>query len=401
MTSLTAVERAMIGEIDAGEMLSRTLSWATINSGTSNLAGLDRMAEVLRHAFGALPGAVTLHDPDPVERIDAKGEAEAVQYGRHLSVCVRPDAERRVLLTGHMDTVFAADHPFQTCEWIDDNRLRGPGTADMKGGIALMLAGVQAFERSAPDLGYDILITSDEETGSLSSARLIEQMARGKFAALTYEPSLPDGRMARARPGSGNFSAVVTGRAAHAGRNPEEGRNALVAAADLALRLAVLVRPGLTVNPAAIDGGAPNNMVPSLAILRFNMRPGTREDMADASAQLAELTDAVAARHDVAIRVHGGFGRPPKSIGDAEERLFRLVRDAATGLDEALSWADTGGVCDGNNISACGVPVIDTMGAVGGAIHSPNEYLLVDSLARRAALTALVLHRLNLGDTPR
>lgn len=390
----------MIDGIEAEEMLSRTLSWAAINSGTSNLAGLDRMAEILSEAFGTLPGALTLHDPDPVERIDAKGEAKAVRYGRHLSVRVRPDAERRVLLTGHMDTVFAADHPFQTCDWIDGNRLRGPGTADMKGGLALMLAGVRAFERSAPDLGYDILITSDEETGSLSSARLIAELARGKIAALTYEPSLPDGRMARARPGSGNFSAVVTGRSAHAGRNPEEGRNALVAAADLAMRLAGLVRPGLTVNPAAIDGGAPVNMVPSLAILRFNMRPQTSEDMAAALGQIAELTDTVAARHDVAIRVHGGFGRPPKSIGDAEERLFRLVRDAAADLGEALSWADTGGVCDGNNISARGVPVIDTMGAAGGAIHSPDEYLLVDSLARRAALTALVLHRLDKGGIP-
>ena len=322
-----------------------------------------------------------------------------MRYGRHLVVRVRPNAERRVLLSGHMDTVFAADHPFQACDWIDGNRLRGPGTADMKGGIALMLAGVQAFERSEPNLGYDILINSDEETGSLSSARLIDELAHGKIAALTYEPSLPGGRMARARPGSGNFSAVVTGRSAHAGRNPEEGRNALLAAADLALRLAGLARPGLSVNPAAIDGGGPPNMVPWLAVLRFNMRPAAAKDMAAASMAVDELVDTVAARHDVAIRLHGGFGRPPKSVGDAEERLFRLVAAAAADLGEALSWADTGGVCDGNNISASGVPVIDTMGAAGGAIHSPDEYLLVDSLARRAALTALVLHRLDRGET--
>jgi len=401
MSGPTAVERAMIDAIDAGEILARTLSWAAINSGTYNLAGLERMAGLLQDAFGALPGAASLHEAEPVERIDAQGRPEAVRHGRHLVVRVRPNAERRVLLTGHMETVFAADHPFQACEWIDANRLRGPGTADMKGGISLLLAGVQAFERSGPDLGYDILINSDEETGSLSSARLIGQLARGKIAALTYEPSLPDGRMARARPGSGNFSAVVTGRTAHAGRNPEEGRNALVAAADLAMRLAGLARPGLTVNPAAIDGGGPNNMVPSLAILRFNMRPATAEAMTAASSEIAGLADAVARRHDVMIRLHGGFGRPPKPVGDAEERLFRLVADAAADLGEALSWADTGGVCDGNNISACGVPVIDTMGAAGGAIHSPDEYLLVDSLARRAALTALVLHRLDRGEALR
>jgi glutamate carboxypeptidase len=205
--------------------------------------------------------------------------------------------------------------------------------------------------------------------------------------------------MARARPGSGNFAAVVTGRAAHAGRNPRDGRNAVVAAADLALRLARAQQPALSINPAKIDGGGPNNIVPAHAVLRFNLRPRGPKQAADAQALIDRLIGEVAAEHDVAIRLHGGFGRPPKPVTAAAERLFALVAGAAAELDEPLEWRDTGGVCDGNNIAACGTPVIDTMGACGDFIHSPDEYLEVDSLVARARLTALVLRRLDTAGT--
>jgi glutamate carboxypeptidase len=294
-----------------------------------------------------------------------------------------------------MDTVYGADHPFQQCDWLDDETLRGPGTADMKGGLALLLAGLLAFEQTGPALGYDVMINSDEETGSLSSAALIRDLAQGKLAALTYEPALPDGMMARARPGSGNFSATITGRSAHAGRNPQDGRNAIVAAGDLALRLSQAVRPGLTVNPARIDGGGPNNVVPDLAVLRFNMRPSAPELEGEAWAAIGTLVAAVSAQHEVTIEIHGGFARPAKPITSGAERLFALVSGAAADLKLSMNWKDTGGVCDGNNIAACGVPVIDTMGARGGAIHSPDEFLAVSSLVERARLSALVLHRLD------
>ncbi|MEI9852890.1 MAG: hydrolase [Sphingomonas sp.] len=397
---MTPAEQALAERIERGPILERTLDWAGINSGTRNLAGLAAMAQRLADAFSALPGEVRLVDPERVERIGAQGETEPLGHGVHLLLRVRPEAERRVLLTGHMDTVYAADDPFQACDWIDATTLRGPGTADMKGGLALLLEGLAAFESSTPTLGYDVLINSDEETGSLSSGKLIAASAQGKIAALTYEPGLPGGMMARARPGSGNFAAVVRGRSAHAGRNPEAGRNALVAAADLSLRLAGLVRPGLSVNPARIDGGGPNNVVPDLAILHFNIRPRAPEDQADAQRLLDDLVADVALKHDIAIQLHGSFARPPKPITPAAERLFALVAATAQALGDTLDWADTGGVCDGNNIAACGVPVIDTMGACGGAIHSPDEFLLADSLVPRARLTALVLHRLNEGFTP-
>ncbi len=398
--ALAASEASLLEPVAAAPILDRTLAWAAVNSGTGNLPGLAAMAALLAEAFTELPGTIELAEPAPVERIAPDGTAQPVTHGRHLVLRVRPGAARRVLLTGHMDTVFAADHPFQHCDWLDPATVRGPGTADMKGGIALMLAGLAAFEAAGPALGYDVLINSDEETGSLSSAALIRDLAQGKLAALTYEPALPGGIMARARPGSGNFAAVVTGRSAHAGRNPADGRNALVAAGDLALRLAAAARPGLSFNPARIDGGGPNNMVPDRAILHFNVRPRGPAEADAAAGAIEEGIAAVCSRHGVAIHLHGGFGRPPKPVTPASERLFALVAGAAADLGQRLDWQDTGGVCDGNNIAACGVPVIDTMGACGGSIHSPDEFLLVDSLAERARLTALVLHRIDRGATP-
>jgi len=239
------------------------------------------------------------------------------------------------------------------------------------------------------------VLNSDEEVGSLGSAELIASAAQGKRAALTYEPStLPDGTFAGARPGSGNFSFTVVGKSAHAGRNPQEGRNALVAAADLALRLKAGMREGLSVNPAKIDGGGPNNVVPDLAVLRVNLRPSSRADQIVAQKLIDSSVAMVTAGHDVHIHAHGHFARPPKPMTPALEALFGIVKQAGADLDQAVGWQATGGVCDGNNIAACGVPVIDTMGARGGSIHSMEEFLIVDSLAERAALSALTILRL-------
>lgn len=396
MRDLTGAEQDLLAPMERAPILAHTLDWATINSGTGNLDGLAAMASRLADAFAALPGEVRLVDPAPVEKVDSRGQTREVVHGRHLVLSVRPEAERRVILTGHMDTVYPADHPFQTCDWLDANTLHGPGTADMKGGLAIMLAGLAAYERAGPTLGYDVLINSDEETGSLSSAPLIAELAQGKLAALTYEPALPGGQMARARPGSGNYAVVVHGRSAHAGRNPEEGRNAILAASDLALRLAAMRRPGLSVNPAKIEGGAPNNTVPDLAVLHFNMRPATPELAAEAQAYIKAAVAEVSAAHEVHMHIHGHVSRPPKAISEKTEALYGLVSKAAADLGQSMSWKNTGGVCDGNNIAACGVPVLDTMGALGGSIHSPDEYLLADSLDARARLTALVLHRLSI-----
>jgi len=398
MGELTSQERTCVEAASAAPMLTQVENWSAINSGSRNLDGLAHLAAKLTDAFADLPGEVALVEPSAVEAIDAAGRKVEVAHGRNLHLRVRPDAPVQLLLTGHMDTVFAADHPFQALSWKEPGKvLNGPGVADMKGGIAVMLAALKAVEASpsASVLGYEVIINSDEEVGSLGSAALIAEGARGKRAALTYEPSaLADGTLAGARPGSGNFAFTIHGRSAHAGRNPEDGRNALVAAADLAMRLKAAVGPGLKINPAKIDGGSPTNVVPDLAILRVNLRPDTLDDQARAQALIDATVAAVATEHDVRISAHGHFARPPKPMTPEAESLFKLVQQAGADLGQQIGWQSTGGVCDGNNIAACGVPVIDTMGVRGGSIHSMEEFLIVDSLAERAALSALTILRL-------
>ena len=398
MAELSSNERAVVERAGAEPMLDQVLQWTALNSGSRNLAGLERMADLLLDAFAALPGLIRLERPAKVDAVDSSGRTIAIEHGRHLLLTVRPTAPIQLLFTGHMDTVFGADHAFQQTRWLKEGEvLNGPGVADMKGGIAVMLAALKAVEASAhaDRIGYEVVINSDEEVGSPASASLLAQAARGKRAALTYEPAaLPDGTLAGARPGSGNFAILIRGRSAHAGRNPEDGRNALLAAADLALRLDQLKRDGLSVNPSRIEGGSPSNVVPDLAILRVNLRPATAEIQAEARCAIDEAVAAVVSGRDVEIELHGGFGRPPKPLTREAEALFKLVRKAGADLGQTIAWQPSGGVCDGNNIAACGVPVVDTMGVRGGKIHSMEEYLIVESLSERAALSALTVLRL-------
>ncbi|MEH6789380.1 hydrolase [Parasphingorhabdus sp.] len=389
-------EQQTLEQASALPLLPRTIGWAEINSGTTNLDGLQSVAGLLADAFSVLPGDARLVDPDPVEAVRADGSVDRVQRGQHLTVSVRPEAPVRILLTGHMDTVFPADHAFQQISELDSGVLNGPGLADMKGGISVMLGALQLLEQSplASRIGYDVMINSDEEVGSGSSASLIQRLAKGKAAALTYEPALPDGTLAGERGGSGNFSIIFTGKSAHAGRNPDEGRNALIAAADMALQLKALHRDGLSVNPAKIDGGGPNNAVPDHAILRVNFRPKSLADQDEAQQALDRLVAAIAKAHDLGVHCHGRFGRPPKPIDPQARKLFGLVKQCGADLGLDISWRGTGGVCDGNNIAACGIPVVDTMGVRGGAIHSSDEFLITESLVERTQLSALTIMRI-------
>ncbi|MFU7529130.1 hydrolase [Qipengyuania sp. ASV99] len=393
----------ILPNFDSSAMLDQVQQWCAINTGTSNLGGLARQAEQLGAAFSALPGEVHLVDPAPVTAIAADGSEYAKPHGQHLVLKVRPAANRRILLTGHMDTVFPSDHPFQNLRWMEDGVLNGPGVADMKGGIAVMLHALLAFESttSAGSLGYDVLINSDEETGSLASSALIAELAQGKLAALTYEPAaLPDGTLAHARGGTGNYSITFTGKSAHAGRNPQDGRNAIVAAADLILRLKAMEREDITINPARLEGGGPNNVVPDHAVLRFNIRPKSTAAMESFDAALQEVLSVIEREHGVGTHRHGGVTRPPKPVDARAQKLFDLVRQCGAELGQDIRWQPSGGVCDGNNIAACGVPVVDTMGVRGGAIHSADEFLITASLAERAALSARVIQRLSEGAIP-
>jgi glutamate carboxypeptidase len=396
---LGAGDRQMLHDLDGAgtAAIATAVRWCAIPSGSRNLAGLHAMANALVPALAELPGPIERIALPDTEEVTADGEIRPLPNGEALRLRVRPEAPVQVALTGHYDTVYPADTSFRDVVDVPGGRLNGPGIADMKGGIAVLLAALAGWERhpDAARLGYTLLLSPDEETGSLASAPLLAELAAGATVGLTYEPASSDGRMVSARKGSGNFQLVVRGRAAHAGRDFATGRNALAAAARAATALHDLNgrREGVTVNVARIDGGGALNTVPDRAVLRFNAR------LPDAAAQdwlEAALAEVVAETggDGLSASLHGGITRPPKPFGPAQAALFEGAAATAALIGLPLPHGPSGGVCEGNNLHAAGLPGLDTLGVRGGDIHSGREYAETDSFAERIALSALLLAKL-------
>ena len=378
-------------------MVQLTTEWAEINSGSYNRDGLRTMCAALEQAFAPLGGESALLPLAPIEQIDNKGELITIPMTECLSIRKRPEAPFQVLLVGHMDTVYGADHPFQQVT-LNGNEMNGPGVADLKGGLAVMLHALLAFEQCPwrDQLGWQVLLNPDEEIGSIASDQWLKQAADGKNIGLVYEPALADGTLAGARKGSGNFTITVRGRAAHAGRNPEEGRNAIVLAAEITQGLFALndICPGLTINPGKIEGGGALNVVPDLAILRFNIRTKERQDEAVVISKIDNLLNEFRERNGFGIAMHGQFTRSPKPLASAIQPLFDLVLETGHELGMLIPVKPSGGCCDGNNLWKYGLPNVDTLGVCGANIHSTNEIALVDSFVARAQLSALLLTKL-------
>jgi glutamate carboxypeptidase len=404
MSRTSPDETAILNRIHAAQaaMAEQVMVWSAINSGSFHTAGLARMATALTQKLAALPGDVRLVPAMPVRSINESGEESQIRHSDNIHLAVRASAPIQILLTGHMDTVFGARHAFQTPAWRDAKTIHGPGTADMKGGLTVMIAALEALEASpwASRIGYQIVINSDEEVSSLGSAALLENAAKQAHIGLVFEPAMADGTLAGARKGIGNFTVVARGKSAHAGRNPQDGRNAILAVADMLLRAAALAQGGISINAAKIDGGGPTNVVPDLAVGRFEVRTNTHGERASIEGELRRLANMIAAERDIKLELHGRFHRPPKPMDSIQAGLFAAVKACGADLDIPIGWTATGGCCDGNNLAATGLPVVDTLGVRGGEIHSSNEYMIAESLTERAQLVALLLMRLASGAMP-
>ncbi|WP_028303183.1 hydrolase [Oceanospirillum maris] len=383
-------------------MLANTIALSEINSGSLNAAGVNRVGDELIRICEPLGGEVERIKVAPYQSVNNQGVAEEFPLGDAIRIRKRPEAPLQIFFCGHMDTVFAIDHHFQTITWLDDDTLNGPGVADLKGGLMVMLTAIQALERSpfAESIGWEILFNSDEEIGSAASAPLIAEAAQRVNLGLIYEPSFPDGNLAGERKGSGNFSVVIRGRAAHAGREHHLGRNAIRAMSDFIVMLDDLngQRDGVTINPGFIEGGGAVNIVPDLCVSKFNIRLEQPEDEAWCEQQLADILEQINHRDGITIELHGGFTRKPKVLTPANKKLFQLAKECGADLGMQIQWLPTGGCCDGNNLAAAGIPNIDTLGVQGGKIHSADEYVKVASFTKRAKLSALMLMKLATSD---
>lgn len=379
-------------------MLEFTIQLARVNSGSYNVAGIKQIAKLLAPALAELNCQVESVDLPPVMEINNAGTTSEHQLGSMLRCYKRLDAPLQVLLVGHMDTVFTVDHSFQDCREVAANKLNGPGVADMKGGIVIMLEALRAFEQLpfANKLGWEVILTPDEEIGSPSTKPILMQAAQRHTLGLVYEPAMDEqGTLAGQRKGSGDFTLVARGKAAHAGRAFAEGRSAIYALAKLidAINELNQRRPTVTINVGNIQGGGPVNIVPDLCVARLNVRLTDAADETWLAAEFDRLTQVVAKQTGVVITLHGGFHKKPKYITGKTAQLYELVREVGKSLQLTITWQPTGGCCDGNNLSAAGLANVDTMGVRGANIHTSAEFLVIDSLAERARLsTALLAH---------
>ncbi len=373
-------------------MLSRVLDWADINSHSFNTDGLAVMLASLERDFSSLNGEVEKIPLYPIETISPQGLNSTIALGEVLHITKRPEAPLQLLFGGHMDTVYPADSEFQNTQMLDTNTLRGPGVTDMKGGLAVMLTALEALEQSphADQIGYRIIINPDEEIGSPGSTHVFQEHANGCAAAFLFEPAFSDQSLASSRKGSSNYTILVRGKSAHAGRDFFTGKSAIATLSELLVNIHRLNHPEkeTTLNLGYIYGGGPVNIVPDQAMCRLNVRAVTKEEMEITERQLNEMMAELAKKHDVNCRLIKEIQRPPKPFDKETEKLYGDLRTCAQELGYDLQWHPSGGACDGNTLAAMGIPTIDCCGVIGGNIHTHSEFVLIDSLVDKAKWVA-------------
>lgn len=363
--------------LQAAVMAEQLRQLVLCESPSQDPAALHRCAELLAGWGDTAIGR-------PVQRVNGGGSPHL------LWRAPRPG----VLLVGHFDTVWPIGTLDSLPFTIVDGMARGPGVFDMKAGIVQLLTAVELL---ADRSGVGVLLTSDEETGSATSRELIEQEARWAGAVLVCEPSADGGAVKIARKGIAEYRITVTGRAAHAGLEPERGVNAAIELAHQILAVAALASPddGTSVTPTVVAAGTTTNTVPESAVLRVDARSWDRRELERVDRAIRQLTPRLS---EATISVEGQVNRYPLEPA-ATSALLEIARAAAGDIELPLPEpVRSGGASDGNLTGAIGVPTLDGLGAVGGHPHARSEWVDVTAMPDQAALLAAVINRVCQGD---
>ena len=330
--------------------------------------------------------ARTINAVSTIDRIPAEN------YGEHLRLHAFGSGRknpRTILILGHTDTV----HPvgsLQSRPWrVEGNRAYGPGVFDMKANCALAIEAIRACGSldQASQSPVVLLLTCDEEAGSMTGRALVEAEAKRARAVLVLEPPALGGRVKTGRKGTGMFRMEVRGRAAHAGLEPEKGVSAILEIARQIERLQRMnnLSNGITVNVGVVRGGTVSNVVPAEAHAEVDLRFASNEEGADAEKEILGLRPY---DQRVQLVVRGGINRPPLERTEQVLALYEHARQIAASLDYELGEAQVGGASDGNFAAAVGAPVLDGLGIDGDGAHATHEHILIDNISRRGALLA-------------
>ncbi|MGV9765071.1 M20/M25/M40 family metallo-hydrolase [Micromonospora tulbaghiae] len=370
----------------AGDRLSayhdRLARLVAVDSGSGQADGLREVGDLVQGwCLGAGLAVERVPVADPAGR----------PLGDVLIARRRGAGTRRILLAGHLDTVFppgtAAARPFR----VQDGRAYGPGVSDDKGGVLAGLAAVEvltALDRHR--YGELVLVcTPDEEIGSVGSRSLLRTLGAEADVALCLECARDNGDLVSARKGVADLAVTLRGRAAHAGIEPERGASALLAAARLTVALDQLNGrwPGVTVNVGALEAGGRPNVVADRARMLVDLRAWRTREYEAALAEIRRLVaEPVVSGVHAELTVHAPT--PPWEPGPAGRRLAELAAKVGAGLGVPVSHTATGGCADANLLAEAGAAVLDGLGPIGGADHSPGEWLDLDSVVPRVALLA-------------
>ena len=316
---------------------------------------------------------------------------EAENLGEHLIIRAFDSNEKSVLLLGHTDTVHPRGTKLQNPTRIENGKLYGCGSFDMKANIVLILDVLRAFTELGltPKHQINILLSCDEEIGSPTGREIVEREAKNSEFCLVCEPSA-GGKVKTGRKGTGMFKLKAHGIPAHAGLEPEKGASAILEMAKQVLNLHSLNESGrgTTVNVCTVSGGTTSNVIPEFAECSIDVR---FTQVSEAERVKSQLKDIRPFNEKVSVEIIGEINRPPLERTEAVVQLFEKARAIAASFDYELGETQVGGASDGNFVGALGVPVLDGLGVAGNGAHTLDEYILVEDIPNRAALLAMIL----------
>jgi len=366
------------------ELLERLELLVIIDSGTGQVAGINHIMTYMEQWLGDLGFTVTLHD--------------SAGFGHNLVARLKSKGEVRLLLVGHVDTVYSpgavAAQPFE----VRDGLAYGPGVIDMKSGV---LMGMYAL-RVLLETGFEefgelcFVFNNDEEVGSPGSASLLREIAQQVDAGLVLEASRSLEVVTKARKGADKYVLEVEGIPAHSGAEPHKGRSAVIELAHkmIAIHNLNTLYPGVTFNVTRLSSSEPLNIVPDVAQCHISVRAYTQQGLDMAAAALEKIV-AGCSIPDTRTRLLRMRGRLPYRVSPEILRLVELVQDEGTALGLAITAESKGGVSDANLLMEAGLPALDSLGPIGGGMHDlKREYLQVDSIPLRGALLAGLIARL-------
>lgn len=353
--------------------LELLIKWACINSWSYNSKGLDQMKKSIKEIF------------DPLA--DSVNELEFVK---------RSFAKKKILLGGHLDTVYPPHSPFQFCQVLG-SKLIGPGVADMKGGLIVLYLSLSAFEKFSPikSFGWEVFINSDEEIGSPESRKLWKIKGKNADFGLLFEPSFSDGALVDRRKGSINFKVEIKGIPAHVGRDFKKGRSAIIALAQFINKADLLAKTysGLTLNVGEIHSDSPINIVAEFASCQINIRSFKKTHLLLIQKRLTELSVEISRATETTIHLIPLSKKLPKPFTRETKGLFETLNESARSLNMTLTTRPSGGLSDGNILAEVNLPCLDTLGVIGGNLHTPEEYMEIESMIKRAKLIYSFLYQ--------